>query len=123
LRYLAVFVGMIAATACGSDRASMGMSPSPTPTPIGPVVLIPLGAETLGDMAYVPDELVVAVGQTVTWTNLDAGVAHTTTSNEAGWDSGSLSPGGQFSRTFQVAGAFRYHCSIHPGMTGRVVVQ
>jgi plastocyanin len=69
-----------------------------------------------------PDQLSVAVGATVTWTNTDA-VAHTSTSDAAGWDSGIVAPGGHFSSSFQTAGTFTYHCAIHPGMVGTVVVR
>ena len=85
-------------------------------------VTIPVGAERLGDRAFVPGSLDVAVGTTVTWVNTDA-VAHTSTSDAEGWSSGIVSPDGQFSSTFQTAGRFPYHCSIHPSMVGTVVVR
>jgi plastocyanin len=46
----------------------------------------------------------------------------TTTSDVPGWDSGTISPGRQFSFTFQTDGTYPYHCSFHPGMTGTAVV-
>jgi plastocyanin len=64
----------------------------------------------------------VAVGATVTWMNSDS-IAHTSTSDTNGWNSGVVAPGGQFSFTFQTAGTFPYHCAIHPGMVGTVVVR
>jgi plastocyanin len=81
-----------------------------------------VGAATLGDRAYNPGTLNVSVGTTVTWMNTDS-IPHTSTSNVAGWDSGILSAGGQFSFVFQTAGTFAYHCTLHPGMVGTVVVQ
>jgi plastocyanin len=69
-----------------------------------------------------PDELDIAVGTTVTWTNT-ASEAHTSTSNGSGWNSGTIAPGQGFSFTFQTAGTFAYHCAIHPGMVGSVVVR
>jgi plastocyanin len=81
-----------------------------------------MGAEALGNRAYVPAELNVAVGSTVTWVNADS-VSHTSTSDVSGWDSGIVAPRGQFSTGFQTAGTFRYHCAIHPGMVGTVVVR
>jgi plastocyanin len=94
-----------------------------TPTPIGASssVVIPIGAEFLGTGAFVPFELNVQPGTTVTWMNSDRD-SHTTTSDVPGWNSWTISPGRQFSFTFQGAGTFPYHCSFHPGMTGRVVV-
>lgn len=121
-RVLLVSAAAVLAAACGSYSAP---SPSPSPVPVtsgsGTPITIPKGAETLGNRAFSPDALDVAVGTTVTWTNSDS-VAHTSTSNGAGWNSGSIAPGGQFSTTFQTAGAFPYHCTIHPGMVGTVTV-
>jgi plastocyanin len=58
----------------------------------------------------------------VTWTNNDS-TTHTSTSNNGAWNSGGIAPGRSFSQTFQTAGTFVYHCSIHPGMVGTVTVQ
>jgi plastocyanin len=76
----------------------------------------------LGNRAYAPDDLTVASGTTVTWTNNDS-IAHTSTSDGSGWNSGLVAPGGQFSLTLQTPGTFSYHCTIHPGMVGTVVVR
>lgn len=129
---LAVVSGvLIFATACGGSYSSSTPSPSPTPaptpsptpTPGGTVspVAIPVGAAALGTAAFMPDQLTVEVGSTVTWTNTDS-VSHTSTSDAAGWDSGIVAPGGHFSSSFQTAGTFSYHCAIHPGMVGTIVV-
>ena len=109
---------------CGKGYSSTPASPSPTPAPVGPSssVTIPTGAASLGDRAYSPDEITVAIGSTVTWTNTDT-VAHTSTSNGSGWNSGTIAPGQQFSTTLQTAGTFAYHCAIHPGMVGTVTVR
>jgi plastocyanin len=84
--------------------------------------MIPVGAEFLGNRAYMPAELDIAPGTTVTWINADS-TTHTSTSNADGWHSGNIAPGGQFSFAFQTAGTFQYHCAIHPGMVGTVVVR
>ena len=77
------------------------------------------------DFAFHPDSLSVPPGATVTWINCeDAGQEpHTTTSDGAVWNSPDLSPGNRFSHTFPTGGAFPYHCTPHPFMTGKVVVQ
>jgi plastocyanin len=114
--------------ACGGGDSSPPTSPSPMPSPLPPSggasssVTIPRGAEVLGNRAFNPSEVNVAVGDTVTWVNTDT-VSHTSTSNAAGWDSGSIAPGRQFSFAFTTAGTFPYHCAIHPGMVGTVVVR
>jgi plastocyanin len=77
------------------------------------------------DFGFHPDSLSVPPGATVTWVNCeDAGTEpHTTTSNGSVWNSPDLSPGDRFSHTFPAQGAFPYHCTPHPFMTGKVVVQ
>jgi plastocyanin len=128
LRLVVVSAILMFAIACGGADSLPSTAPppvpSPTPAPGGPSssVSIPRGAATLGNSAYAPDDLNVAVGTTVTWTNTDS-VSHTSTSDATGFDSGIIGPGGQFSMAFQTAGTFPYHCAIHPGMVGTVVVR
>src|SRR5262245_31356246 len=128
LRVLVLSSLLVAAIACSGGDAAPPPSPSPTPSPAQPPsggsssVTIPMGASTLGDRAYNPGEIAVAVGSTVTWVNTDT-VSHTSTSDASQFDSGIIAPGGQFSSNFTAAGTFPYHCAIHPGMIGRVVVR
>src|SRR5262245_32554206 len=118
---LAVVVLMVAGACGGDSLASPTPTPSPAPSGSSSSVTIPVGAERLTTTAFSPDLADINVGTTITWTNRDA-VAHTSTSDTRGWDSGIVAPGGQFSFTFQTAGTFSYHCAIHPGMIGTVVV-
>ncbi|HKP52779.1 MAG TPA: S-layer homology domain-containing protein [Chloroflexia bacterium] len=76
---------------------------------------------SITSFAYTPQELMVAAGTTVMWTNMDG--SHSTTSDTAIWDSGVLTVGGQFSHTFNTPGTYTYHCSVHPSaMTGTIIV-
>jgi plastocyanin len=125
IRFALALALSLGALACGSDSSSpSNPSPVPAPTPGGTssTVSIPMGAEVLGNRAFTPDDLEVAVGTTVMWTNTDS-VSHTSTSNGSGWDSGIIQPGRQFSFTYQTAGTFSYHCAIHPGMVGTVTIR
>lgn len=128
LRLALVSAVLMFAIACGSGDSSPTISPSPTPSPTltsggqSSSVAIPVGAQSLGNRAYSPDELNVDAGTTVTWMNTDS-IAHTSTSDAPGWNSGTVAPGGQFSVVFSTAGTFPYHCAIHPGMVGTVVVR
>ena len=73
-------------------------------------------------MAFTPSVITVSAGTTITWTNND-GVVHNVTSNTPGlFSSGSLSPNGTFSHLFSTPGTFSYKCTLHPSMTGSVVV-
>lgn len=71
--------------------------------------------------AFVPNNIVVEVGGTATWYNDDE-VWHTVTSADGAFDSGVMAEGDSFSATFDETGVFRFVCSIHPAMTGQVVV-
>ena len=71
-------------------------------------------------MAFNPGNRTVSVNTTVTWTNKDA-VAHTVTGT--GWGSGNLAQNATFTHTFDTAGSYPYHCTIHPSMTATITVQ
>ncbi len=62
----------------------------------------------------------VKVGSKLTFTNKD-GVAHTATGR--GFDTGTIAPGRSKAISFRHKGTFVYHCSIHPGMHGKIVVR
>ena len=76
----------------------------------------------ISGFAFVPATITVAVGTTVTWTNLDS-VAHTVTSETDLFDSGNLARNASFSYTFTDRGTFSYYCATHPSMRGKVSVE
>ena len=84
-------------------------------------------AVSIENGAFVPAIITVAAGTTITWTNNDS-MAHTVTSDGGLFDSGSISAaglytsGGTFSNTFATAGTYMYHCTTHPLMTAKVIV-
>jgi len=69
-----------------------------------------------------PSQLDVVPGQTVRWTNV-SDRTHTITSNDRLFDSGDLPGGSNFSFTFSSVGTYRYHCTIHPAITGEIDVR
>ncbi len=71
--------------------------------------------------SFSPSAIAVPAGGSVTWRNADT-VAHTSTSDTNIWN-GSLAPGDSYTRTFATPGTFPYVCTIHSGMSGRVIVQ
>ena len=73
-------------------------------------------------MAFSPATLTIKAGTTVKWTNKD-GVTHTVTSDTAGqFNSGNVAANGVFSFMFMTVGTYNYHCSIHPSMIAKIVV-
>ena len=80
-------------------------------------------APTMGSVAAgAPATATVPVGTTVTWTNRDD-IPHNVVSPEQKFKSPVLDTDEKFSHTFDVAGTYKYYCSIHPRMTGEVVVR
>ena len=75
----------------------------------------------IDNFVFVPAQLTVKVGQTVTWTNRDD-IPHTVVC--AGkFRSKTMDTDGTFSFTFTSAGEYKYFCSLHPHMTGVIKVE
>ncbi|MEW2581279.1 cupredoxin domain-containing protein [Streptomyces syringium] len=70
--------------------------------------------------AFIPQSVTIRAGDSVRWLNND-NATHTTTSDTGLWDI-FLTPGTSVLRTFPTPGTFRYHCDIHPNMTGTITV-
>jgi plastocyanin len=76
------------------------------------------------DIKFVPQDVTVKAGTTVTWTNSDQ-VPHTVTKEGgpgAEFDSGNVAPGDTFEQTFDAKGEIDYVCTIHPGQSGTITV-
>jgi plastocyanin len=76
----------------------------------------------IDNFSFGPTELTVPVGTTVTWTNHDD-IPHTVVSTDKVFKSKVLDTDDRFSFTFSDPGTYPYFCSIHPKMTGKVVVK
>ncbi|MBS1870583.1 MAG: cupredoxin family copper-binding protein [Actinobacteria bacterium] len=74
---------------------------------------------TISGSTFRPGTLTVDVGTRVTWRNDDF-TQHTVTADDGSSDSGRLSNGDTYARTFATAGRFTYHCTIHAFMRGTV---
>jgi len=79
-------------------------------------------AVKIDNFVFGPQTLTVPVGTTVTWTKSDD-IPHTSVSTEGVFKSKVLDTDEKFSYTFTKAGTYPYYCTIHPKMTGTVVVQ
>jgi plastocyanin len=77
-------------------------------------------AVTIANFEFDPASVTIQVGDSVTWTNQDS-TAHTATG--ASFDTGNLGNGESGTVTFDTEGSFDYVCTIHPTMTGTVVVE
>jgi amicyanin len=127
---LATAAGLLAVTACGdteprtqpqSQTSMPGMSMSPKATKAGPATAT--GSVTIKEFAFGPATVTVKVGDTVTWTNEDQD-PHTVTSQDKSGPlrSATMNNGDTYQYKFTKAGSYAYLCTIHPFMTGTVVV-
>ncbi|MGB7599729.1 MAG: cupredoxin family copper-binding protein [Candidatus Sulfotelmatobacter sp.] len=76
----------------------------------------------IDNFSFGPQMITVPVGATVTWTNRDD-IPHTSVSTDGVFKSKVMDTDEKFSYTFTKAGTYSYYCTIHPKMTGQVVVK
>ena len=76
----------------------------------------------IDNFAFAPHRVVVKAGTTVTWVN-DDDIPHTIASSTKLFKSNALDTKDKFSFTFTTPGAYEYFCSLHPHMTGTIVVE
>jgi plastocyanin len=84
-------------------------------TPAPPLVHI-------ANFTFAQQVIAVNRGSTVTWVN-DDDIPHTVTAVDKSFKSKVLDTGERFSFTFAKPGQFAYFCSLHPHMTGKVIVK
>jgi FtsP/CotA-like multicopper oxidase with cupredoxin domain len=121
--------GLEAAHGAAGSHPTASPTPSPPPTAdagasAAPVRSTDEGTMDLVDNRFVPTRLTVAAGSTVTWSN-HGNNAHTVTSFDGLWDSGTLLHDDQFSFTFTTPGTYRFICRQHllQGMGGVITVE
>jgi amicyanin len=76
----------------------------------------------IDNFTFAPQQITVKAGDTVTWTNRDD-IPHTVTSKTTAFRSKALDTNDKFTFTFTTPGTYAYFCSLHPHMTGAVVVE
>ena len=76
----------------------------------------------IDNFSFGPQTVTVPVGATVTWTNQDD-IPHTVVSTDGVFKSKVRDTDERFSYTFTKPGTYSYFCSVHPKMTGQVVVK
>ena len=108
-----VFLAAAIALYCLAKAAAVAVSAQPAPA---------ARDIKIDNFTFGPAELTVPVGTTVMWANRDD-IPHTVVSTDKAFKSKVLDTDGKFSFTFSTPGTFPYFCSIHPKMTGKVVVQ
>lgn len=119
-RIRTIFVAAaLVGVACFSERSAAPSEPIGDPCDAAEA---PRGVVLIRDFGFQPAQIRVREGASVRWVNCDP-EAHTSTAGAGAWNSGTISPGAAYTRVFERAGSFDYHCEPHPFMRGRVVVE
>lgn len=137
-----LLAGGLAAGSCGGSSSSPMGSTTPSGVTAGGTAAVSVTIiGNNGSMSFSPDPVKVRVGQSITWKNGDA-IVHQVIQDSGGdmggggggyyggggsagtgFDMGQLAPGTTSpSITFTTAGTVRYHCAIHPTMTGTITI-
>jgi plastocyanin len=111
--FLCVFAMLLALRLSAQAQASPAATPDTKAAPV---------EVKIDNFSFSPATITVPVGTTVRWTNRDD-IPHTVVNDDQKFASKTLDTDEQYSYTFTKAGTYGYFCSIHPKMTGKVVVQ
>jgi plastocyanin len=76
----------------------------------------------IDQFTFTPQRVTVKAGATVAWIN-DDDIPHTVASSTKVFKSKALDTSDKFSFTFTTPGVYEYFCSLHPHMTGAIVVE
>ena len=107
---------VVASVVAGADAVSAGGGRCGEEGPVTPVAATEVA---MAQSCFAPGVVAIAVGDTVRIVNDDP-VRHNVYG--PGWFHGDVPPGETASRTFDEAGTYTFACTLHPGMTGAVVV-
>jgi len=109
---------LLTAATAGRPAAAAAMGDNPAAQM---VAAAPARIE-IKDYKYVPATLTVPAGTTVTWTSHDD-EPHTVMESDKVFTSPGLDADETFSYTFTKPGTYTYHCTLHPEMTGTIIVK
>ena len=131
-----IFVLLVVMVLLGGKKQEIKTSPvergvhQPTPTAVVYPTKTPEQLETLRkmetkkvsikDLKFDPQTVTIKVNDQVEWQNDDS-VTHNVKGDN--WGDFPISPGQKFTQVFDKAGTYSYSCSLHPEMTGTVIVE
>ena len=140
-RRIALTTFAVALAACGGSADSGGYTSGPSTTPTTPTTpgntnpgSVQTNSVTVSPSSFDPANISITVGTTVTWEwNSCSGdgyggysscVSHAIVFDDGSGIASTTQSTGTFSRTFQTAGTFKYHCAIHgQSMSGQITVK
>ncbi len=108
----AALVALSLAPCTVATAASVGVAPGRAPEPV---------TISIENFTFAPQVLAIPPGTTVTWVNHDD-IPHRVAEQNLAFRSGALDTDDAFSMRFETPGLVDYFCTLHPHMTGRIVV-
>lgn len=112
----------VAVVACGEGSGMIGVMRNDTTGGLGGGTTNQLLASVeVNSNSFAPNLVNLARGGTVVWLWADTASSHNVTFNDPLLSSATKSSGSH-TITFQSSGTFNYACTVHPGMTGSIVV-
>jgi plastocyanin len=108
-----------AAAMAAGEAAARASAPAPAtaPAPVRP------GAVTITNFAFTPGNIQIAAGDRVSWTNDDDVPHRIQSANSAFAPSAVLDTKASYDVALTRPGEYKYFCSLHPMMTGTIVVR
>jgi amicyanin len=109
-------------------NAVIAGAPGAATAPLVAALILSAGAQGapaaigIDNFTFNPQKLTVKAGTTVTWTNNDD-IPHAIAAVNKQFKSKALDTGDAYSFTFTTPGTYQYFCSLHPHMTGAIVVE
>ncbi len=113
---------LLATVSYGKAASGKKLLPSAATPSAAPAAMPAVIEVKIDNFKFGPEVLTIPVGATVIWTNRDD-IPHTVVSTDGIFKSKVLDTDEKFSFTFTKAGTYDYFCSVHPKMTGKVIVQ
>jgi len=125
-------LGAVLVAGCGgSSSSSSKSSASSAPAAAPPASSTPAAKPSTGgatvavsmkNIQFSPKSITAKVGQTIKWTNDDSVDHNVTATSGETFKSSNFGQGSTYSTKLTKAGTIQYVCTIHPGMTGMIVV-
>ena len=123
-------LGGVLVAGCGSSSSSSKSNSNSTPAAAPPTTSTAAAKPAAGgtvaismkNIQFVPKSMTAKVGQTVKWTNDDSVDHNVTATSGETFKSKNFAQGGTYSYKLDKAGTIKYVCTIHPGMSGTLVV-
>ena len=112
---------LIALAACGGSGGYGGVTNPPPPAPPPPAGTV----DATPSERFTPNSITINTGGTVTFAFSSLGHNVTFDNRVAATpaDIPGINTNVSIARVFNTAGTYNYHCTIHPNMTGSVVVR